>query len=84
MASSFGPDEELNSKFEKWLSDQLKESQDVAIFSNFILSALNEEESEEEEKKEAIRPILQELNQVYEILTQKNCKENPNQALNFF
>ncbi len=74
MASSKVDDEEISLEklFETWLINKLKssnksieqEDQDLTLFTNFIQSALNEEDNSDEEKAEAIRPILQELNQV--------------------
>ena len=69
MASYNDQNDDLNTKFEKWVSDKLKlesndQDLDVSIFTNFILSALTEEENSDEEKSETIKPILQELNQV--------------------
>ncbi len=69
MASYNDQNNDLNAKFEKWVSDKLKlesndQDLDVSIFTNFILSALTEEENSDEEKSETIKPILQELNQV--------------------
>ncbi len=67
--ASYNDQDDLNIKFEKWLSDKLKtesndQELDVSIFTNFILSALTEDENSDEEKIETIKPILQELNQV--------------------
>ena len=74
MASAFAfgnssASEELNIKFEEWLSQKLKSTNndkdaDVSIFISYIVSTLSEEDNSEEEKFDAIRPILQELNEV--------------------
>jgi hypothetical protein len=63
---------DLNLKFENWITDKLKaennyQDLDVSIFINFILSALTEDDNSDEEKLETIKPILQELNQVFDL-----------------
>ena len=74
MASAFSfgnssTSEEFTVKFEEWLCKKLKSTQtdtdvDVSIFTSYILSTLSEDDNTEEEKSDAIRPILEELNEV--------------------
>jgi hypothetical protein len=74
MASAFSfgnssASEEFTVKFEEWLSQKLKSTHndkdvDVSIFTSYILSTLLEEDNTEEEKLNAIRPFLEELNEV--------------------
>ena len=72
IAFSFGKSstqDEFAVKFEEWLSKKLKSSSsdkeaDVSIFTGYILSTLSEEDNTEEEKCDAMRPFLEEINQV--------------------
>ena len=64
----------INEKMEAWLTDKLNGGAaaaavvDVSAFTNYIVSALGEEENSDEEKMDSIRPIIQELNQVGVVL----------------
>ena len=74
MASAFSfgntsTNDEFTVKFEEWLTKKLKSTNndkeaDVSIFTNYILSTLSEEDNSEEEKCDAMRPFLEELNEV--------------------
>ena len=70
MASAYAISEELTQKFESWLQEKLAGASDqgaaadTSLITNYIVNMLTEDETSNEEKSEAIRPLLDELNQV--------------------
>ena len=77
-AAAYAISEELTSKFETWLQEKLTSSvdqdaaADTTLITNYIVNMLSEEDTSNEEKSEAIRPLLEELNQVRSSLTNRS------------
>ena len=71
--------EELTKKFETWLQDKLTSgidqgaAADTTLITNYIVNMLSEEDTSNEDKCEAIRPLLEELNQVSDLEPQAWC-----------
>jgi hypothetical protein len=90
MASSLSmSNNEFIQKYETWLNEKLKSKVndpdlDINVFSNYILSTLSDDESSIEEKSDAIRPFLQELNQVCQLGSAVNNRIPPSQASFYF
>jgi hypothetical protein len=66
--------EELNSKFQQWFLGRLKkddqDSGDIEMISNYILNMLSDEDNDTDDlKREAIQPLVHELNQVNKKIT---------------
>lgn len=69
--AAYAISEELTTKFETWLQEKLTSgvdqdtaaAADTTLITNYIVNMLSEEDTSNEEKSEAIRPLLEELNQ---------------------
>lgn len=73
MAAAFSTSD---TEFSAWLCERLKSANNSAadldtsehIFIDYIFTTLSDEENSNEEKRESIIPILQELNQVFNVI----------------